>query len=242
MGKIVLIGVFISAVFLGWSAVANIISSPTPSSTPTSKSSPKKQICSRKEPYSIPPEFDRAISLILQRYEQTNVSPGFARAITIKTIRNCLDIQYATSDDELQDAEGVFAFTETGTKDRLQILVSPRYQAKDDLLTATLLSHELAHASLYAFDKDKEFSCFENEADAFREQLGFISTLNYEEIASLTYRYNNRSSPEAVAVIELLLNVRNQPPYEPPSEETAYKKALNYVKTHPFYQKLCAGR
>lgn len=191
--------------------------------------------CSRFEKYSMPDEFDRAIGLIIQRMKQSGYAFGDETAKNINDIRNCLDIQYAQSDDDMQGAEGLFMFYENSTPDRLQIFVSPRYQIKDDLLTAILLSHEITHAYLFATGLNKNISCYENEARAFASQMQFLGTINNEELASITYRYNYRSSQEAISVVDLIVALGTT------SGNDGYQKALNYVKNSPFYQSQCAG-
>lgn len=199
-------------------------------------------ICDRSEPYPIPSEFDRAISLIIQRLQEKNNPIITIRADSIKSIKNCLNIQYASTDGEMKGAEGLFYFSPSSSKEDLKILVSPRYQIKDDLLTAILLSHELTHAYLYTIDGNSFLSCLEDEAQAFRLQLLFMSTLNYEEIASLTYRYNNRTSPESVAALDLPLTVVNYSSVGPSESDHAYNKVLNYVKNSTYYQEQCKNQ
>lgn len=190
--------------------------------------------CNRFEKYSMPEEFDRAVSLIIQRMKQSVYVFGNQTAKDITDIYKCLDIQYAQSDDEMHGAEGLFMFSSNSTADRLQIFVSPRYQIKDDLLTAILLSHEITHAYLFATGTDKVISCYENEATAFSSQMRFLGTLNMEEISSITYRYNNRSSQEVMSVVNLIVSLGSS------YGTDGYQKALNYVENNPFYQKQCS--
>ena len=189
--------------------------------------------CARQEAYTIPQEFERGFSLIIQRLEQSDDIVAVKNSKRFSKIKNCLDIQYASSDNEMYGAEGVFMFSSNSSQDRLKILVSPRYQAKDDLLTAVLLSHEISHAFIFATGSQNNVSCYKNEAIAFREQMRFLINLNMEEIASLTYRYNNNTSEEAVSVINLIVNLRNSP------GDTPEEKSLNYVMNSTFYQKQC---
>ncbi|MEK7597580.1 MAG: hypothetical protein AAB441_02945 [Patescibacteria group bacterium] len=199
-------------------------------------------ICDRNEPYPISSEFDRAISLIIQRLLEQNHPITTSRADSFKSIKNCLNIQYASTDDEMKGTEGLFYFSPSSSKEDLRILVSPRYQIKDDLLTAILLSHELIHAYFYTIDGNLFLSCFEDEAQAFRLQLLFMSTLNNEEIASLTYRYNNRTSPESIAALDLPLTIVNYSSVGPSESDPAYNKILNYVKNNSYYQEQCKNQ
>lgn len=192
--------------------------------------------CERQKPYAIPQEFERGFSLIIQRLGQSNDPVAHKNAQRFSGIKNCLDIQYANSDDEMSGAEGVFMFSKDSSPEKLQVFVSPRYQAKDDLLTAILLSHEISHALIFALGSQDSVPCYKNESIAYREQMRFLSTLNQEEIASITYRYNNRSSEEAVSVINLIVGLNNT--YGATPED----KALNYVKNSTFYQKQCGDK
>ena len=164
---------------------------------------------------------------------QNGNSIAKGRASQFQAMKNCLDIKYAQSDQEISGAEGVFSFSENSSDEQLQILVSPRYQIKDDLLTAALLSHELYHALNFIQDRSNVVTCFDNEAQAFMTEMLFLSSLNEEEGASITYRYNNRTLPEAVGVIDLIVGVHNR------QGANSYEKVMNYVKSILFYQKQC---
>jgi hypothetical protein len=187
-------------------------------------------LCNRKDPYPLAPEFERALSLILQRtQEKTPVVYD-----DIKAIRKCLTISY-TSDANIKGAEGVFQFQPQGTKDKLEILVSNRYSEKDDILTAILLSHELAHAYRFSTGLDKQDTCYENEATAFYAQDSFTRTLNKEEIDSLISRYINKPSNEIRAAIERPITFYLKNKVVP-----TYDDFLNMVKNDPFYRQECS--
>ena len=130
-------------------------------------------------------------------------------------------------------------FSENSTPDRLRIYVSPRYQVKDDLLTAILLSHEFAHALVFAGEFTNQLpsnlrvSCYENEASAFLSQMQFLVTLNDEEKLSIISRSYTGYSQEAISVVNLIVALNTSPGSD------GYQKALNYVKNSPFYQKQC---
>ncbi|HBH12620.1 MAG TPA: hypothetical protein DDX29_05865, partial [Clostridiales bacterium] len=133
--------------------------------------------CIRTEPYSKPPEFDRAISLISQRIEAKWGKDNLK-------INNCYDIQYAS----LDDAEGYFLFDpKNSSMDKLTILVDHSYKYKDDLTTAFLLAHELNHARNYvtSLNNGSEISCFDDEISSFQNQFLFLGTLNEDEQDSI---------------------------------------------------------
>ncbi len=120
----------------------------------------------------------------------------------------------------------------------MNIYVSPRYQSKDDILTAVLLMHELTHAYNYALDLSTgdDLGCFEHEAYAFTAQNLFVGTLNDEERQSLTARMAVGGSNE----LRNVAYVYNQIPKTRGSDY--FEKALNFVKASPAYQEQCRGR
>lgn len=203
------------------------VESTSPTSSPTSKMG-----CSRSKEYPYPEEFKRATSLLRQRLKDSDADWASQFIEAFDLTRNCLDIQYALSEEEMNGAEGMFMFSADSTPNRLEIFVSPRYKVKDDLLTAVLLSHEITHALIFANGQSESTTCFENEAQAFMTEMVFLSTLNDDEIASITYRSNNGYS-EARGVTDLITNVRQM------DGSNSYEKMLNYVKSNEFYQSQC---
>lgn len=191
--------------------------------------------CDRAEEYFYPEEFKRALSLILQRQSQSSLVESAEVSKDYKKIKNCLDIQYASSDKELEGAEGLFAFNEKSTSEQLQIFISPKYKIKDDLLTSILLSHELHHAYLHATGQDQYYTCFENEAEAFAFEVGFFEfDLNKEEQDSIIKRYS--TSQEVTDFLNtresILKNIKS-------NSGSLYEGALPFVKSNPFYQEQC---
>jgi hypothetical protein len=236
MKKIILIIIGIIVIGLVYYAGVRSNSVSLTKTTPTTTNS--SSLCTRTSPYDNPPEFDRALSLITQRFQQTNTPLGIESAKEIESIKNCLDIQYASSDNEMNGAEGLFSFSSKSTKDRLKILVSPRYEIKDDILTAILVSHEIKHAWLFATDRFKILTCYDNEVNAFKFELAFIVSLNKEESSSLIYRYSNTNSSEVEGVINLTMYVGRSSSVGPYSDSID-NKILNYIKSIPAYQKEC---
>lgn len=198
--------------------------------------------CSRTEPYPMNPEFQRAISLIIQRTREEK--SGYLKTISdsMTLIYNCLDIQYASSQEQIGGAEGIFYFYPSSTNDRLQILVSPKYKANDDILTASLLIHELTHATYYAFniynDQVKKISCYQNEADAYMNSFAFLFTLNPQERKSLTSR-----SDYGVEEVKTLFELTGQFFVEDNTSPSGKRiDTLPFVQNNPYYQKQCEGK
>lgn len=192
--------------------------------------------CPRTKPYEMEPEFSRALNLITQRYTNGVNDPEFSDLF--KEIINCVDVKYALNDADIVGAEGLFSFEAGQSNEKLSILVSPRYKAQDDLVTAILLMHEFTHAMNYVvgYGIGKPFDCFEDEAMAFQAEQYFILNLNPEEKRSVIVRLVNNPSPELRDIAYTIQAIDNS------KGASTKEKALNYVKSQPYYQKQCAGR
>jgi hypothetical protein len=211
--------------------------------------------CTKSTPYPRAPEFERAISLIEQRWQQRGgsfyVQPG---------IKNCLDIQY--KDLSGLDTEGYFVFDPSSTVNDLKIYVDNSYQNNDDLLTAVLLAHEIQHANQFFQFKTygQQQSCFDQEVDAFTQETTFIDTLNDQEKNSILARLNSRSEGMLVQTVRLFQVISDSELtcgslYVPSSAlgsinagyttcvQTDLKaKIAKLVTSDPGYQQQCAGR
>lgn len=220
-----------------------------------SGASPK--FCIRDTGYEIPKEFERAISLIVQRLKQSSNKSSTALGKDIEGISNCLNIQYADSEKEMGGAEGLFLFVPAQSLGQYDIIVSPKYSAKDDLLTAVLLAHEITHAldnkqrpdaKFIMIDSTKKYApgekirpkiyqgCYALEASAFSNQNLFISALNQEESNSLVLRAQTNSSLEAYDALITYLGISKF------SGNNYFEKAMSFVKSNPAYRKQCEGR
>jgi len=153
----------------------------------------EKVICSRSEMYPMPAEFQRALSLINERYVQKNDR----NANLYSKMLNCINVQFG---DTISDqAEGYFIFdTQNSTVEKLDIFVDASYTNYDDLTTALLLSHELTHARQFVDEivYGQRLSCVNKEVEAFQQQLLFETYLNAEEQRSITVRaekYDNNN-------------------------------------------------
>jgi predicted nucleic acid-binding Zn ribbon protein len=187
--------------------------------------------CPRDNGYDMEPEFSRALSLITQRLFANNQDLSNLYQEIVK----CVDIKYADINEEMSGADGVFRFIPDQSAERLSILVSPRYQAKDDLITATLLTHEVTHAIGYisGLYSGTPLDCYADEA--FYEQNRFLTSLNAEEKQSVLGRMVLGGSSELVGISDALTRI-------PKMRGSTYKeKALNYVKSNPAYQKQCSN-
>jgi hypothetical protein len=196
--------------------------------------------CSRTEPYPMQPEFQRAISLIIQRFNETDSMRNIGKLMS--SIVNCVDIQYAQTAEEIGGAEGIFYLSPQKSKEKLLILVSPKYKSYDDLLTALLLSHELNHAVTYSYNSfskepDKVKQCYLDEASAYMTQfLFFFHAMNQQERQSLISRgLLDFSSPAADFFRQLEYSAIKD-------ENKVVFDTVQYVYAQPYYQKQCEGK
>jgi hypothetical protein len=189
--------------------------------------------CIRDKPFSLPSEFERALSLITQRFKDSPRAEDQEFGKIFSSVKNCLDIQYAPSEKVMDGAEDLFYFQDDSPTDHLTIQVSPRYKYKDDLTTSLLLVHELYHASLRSHKEDIMYSCFDNEAYAHTIAYSFFFMLNQDEQNSLSTRYFAGTSPELQGYFDT-----NKKILAMPGNDLA-KKFQDYVKSNKYYQNQC---
>lgn|GEM_PF-3088685 len=239
---LVLIGVYLFITSTSSSGNSNkIYVNPTPSGN---------EGCSRTNPYSIPPEFQRALSLMIQRLKSpslftqqstgSSINPEVMKLLSnhgnkIDQIQNCLDIQYSKNDTDMEGANGYFLYTDNQSTDDLKIIVSPKYQATDDLLTSLLLLHEVTHAIQFVDGKitGKPLDCVEKEVIAYQMSFSFFSLLNQEEINSLFARYQKRTSPDVNNYFDTMMGTNKF------KGNDVVEKLRNLIKSEPYYQKQC---
>lgn len=131
--------------------VSQIIKSRTPETIDAWKAKWDNEVsnyCKASVFNSSPPEFQRATSLVLQRFWDGPNTKNLLPAVRVNEA--CLDIQFASSESQMAGADGVFLFSKENSGPKsLKILVSPNYKQQDDLMTAMLLSHELTHVEQF---------------------------------------------------------------------------------------------
>lgn len=198
--------------------------------------------CIRKEMYSMPDEFKRALSLIKQRWTEKTGQPS-----SQFDFFNCVDIQYS----DLNEAEGMFYFSEQESDpNRLVVEVSKSYKQEDDLTTALLLMHETTHVINYieGVKGGKKMSCVEDEVFAFRNQLLLTAGFTKEELNSLNSRLNMGYSSLNNQMKQLwdLLEYRNYArkkcntiDYNDCFFKYFNEKVEGMVRSNPYYQKQC---
>lgn len=215
------------------------ISNPTVkiNQTPTKDSG----LCTRTTPYDNPPELARSLSLVSERWNAPSNAPTGKGSM-----KNCLHLIYKDH-SEMNDAEGFFSFDKNSSPNDIRIYIDSTYKSYDDLLTASLLKHEVIHAIIYymALEGTPPPSCIENEVDAFYSQIVFLTNLNQEEWKSITYRVSQNphlNSTYEMTNYLLLLNGKAQNSCGQNSDCWAsyIKKELGqWVSSNPYYKKQC---
>lgn len=190
----------------------------------------KNQLCSRTIPYSNPPEFTRAISLINQRFLALKLQPGIDEGVI-----NCLDIQYTNASQD--GMEGYFLFDPSSSTEDLKIFVDKSYQNYDDILTAILLAHELRHVQQFLDYKTNGtiISCMDKEVQAFLSEFALVADLNAEERKSLYNRISvNPNLNSAYTGAWQLIQIYNS------NQGKSVKEPItNMVYDSDFYKKEC---
>lgn len=212
--------------------------------------------CTRTSPYKMPPEFERALSLIRQRLKEYVPDSG------IPEYWNCLNIQYTDLKKVGDNAEGVFMVDKSvSNPSNLVIYVDNSYHSYDDLLTAVLLVHEINHAAKHydfvVYGKSLK-SCMNQEVEAFQTQFTFLKTLNPEERNSIFYRIgtiidtgrsaqsmpSKELNPALINLNQMITIFLNAAKYQCNMDQECTEKLTsqgirNMVENSPAYQKQC---
>jgi hypothetical protein len=134
--------------------------------------------CSRTQRLDNSPAFDRALSLINEKYAvwEEGGERNFGSLYFFPSkLTNCIkiveeDVRNST------DAEGYFVFNDDNIEsDYFPIYVDSDYLQTDDLVTALLLVHEITHVRQYldTLNGVQELSCIDNEVEAFDAAYNF---------------------------------------------------------------------
>lgn len=204
--------------------------------------SPPNPRCIRKEMYDMPPEFSRALGLLKQRF----IAKGISKDADFDFYK-CLDIQYSNLND---DVEGLFFYDPSASDiDKQTIYVKNSYMYKDDLLTAYLLSHEITHVknNLSRINYDSTIDCYDDEIDAFVNQMLFLSSLNEGESDSLVARVASREffNDPTIYSISTMIDLSTQASRQCGGVGSCYNNTLtqqiiDMVRNSPYYQEQCS--
>lgn len=183
--KIIKYGIFLLGLIILLSFISGFINGIFSSSKEEKKEEAKSVVCTKKEPYKLSPEFERARSLRIQRMQESGFNVDFSWY-------NCINIVYS----DLEGSEGMFKFDEKSSLDNLTVYVDNSYKSKDDLLTAMLLSHEFTHLNQFIekATKNTSLSCVESEIAAHKAESLLFSTFNMQEKLAIVNRVRNIES------------------------------------------------
>lgn len=175
----------------------------------TNSTEPISVVCTRKERYDNQPQYDRALSLIEQRINESierekqtgpnTILPAFR--YFPPELLNCIYIE----EGDTGEAEGYFVSDNENIRSNyFPIFVSSKYSQTDDLTTAVLLVHEITHVQQYLdrLNSENKYTykikdCLYDEARAFVAQYEFYSNLNVDEVSSVGARmFSNTENPQ----------------------------------------------
>lgn len=236
--EIILVGVILLI------AIGLVVKSRISNPAESVKQNPTKDtgLCRRTTTYDNPPELARSLSLVSERWNAASGAPTGKGSM-----KNCLHLIYKDH-SEMNDAEGFFSFDKNSSPNDIRIYIDSTYKSYDDILSASLLKHEVIHATIYymALEGTPPPSCIENEVDAFYSQLVFLVNLNPEEWKSITYRLAQNphlnSAYEMTNYLLLLNKAGDDKCANDSSCWTTYVKneLTNWVSSNPYYQKECS--
>lgn len=196
------------------------------------------------------PEFERALSLIIQRYQENEPSRNLA--VDLKSMRNCIAIDY---ENTITDSEGYFIFDSTRANlNYLPIYANSKYKKLDDISTALLLAHELTHVVQFVNEKTAKeiINCYQKEIDAFFNQYNFALSLNPEEKRSLTTRISENTiwqvdKNSQIQITKELMDMSYQAQIDCQTNDlnscwrNRFLKSIeNLVRSNPSYIKQCS--
>lgn len=157
-------------------------------------------LCRRIKSYDLHPEFQRAISLLIQRYSNSPHIKEEDKSI-YKNMQNCVYLEYRDFKGAREDQEAWFLPLESNNN-KLVIQVDETYSQMDDLSIAFVLSHELTHAK--QFLQKSTVDNINSEIEAYKNQLIFASQLNTEELISLEQRLSAGSQNTQIQILNEL--------------------------------------
>lgn len=204
--------------------------------------------CLKDAPYKIHPEFERALSIISQRYSFNTSDKDYFESF--RSIRNCLSVEYS----DVDGAEGFFVFDPNLVKqDYLPIFVNNKYKEMDDISIAILLSHELAHVFQFLREASSQdtLSCIEKEVEAFFYQFSLTLRLYKDERQNLAtlidkYYYGVNPNPQIQVtrqLHELSVDASNICGSNSDCwKQTFYENLRTIVRNNPIYQEQCSGK
>lgn len=167
--------------------------------------------CTRTTRLDNKPPYDRALSLIEEKYklwEESGEKPGSWYFFPSKLV-NCIKVIESNVKKET-GAEGQFTFNDSEIKENyFPITVDEEYSYADDPINSLILVHEITHVEQYikSFSKKDNLSCIDKEVEAFYAQLKFYSIQFSETRKSIYYRIENDNNLHTqLKILSILLN------------------------------------
>lgn len=167
--------------------------------------------CNRTARLENEPRYDRALSLIEEKYsawEEWEDRKGLGYFFPSRLV-NCIKI----IEGDIRNSEGLegyFVFNSPEIEeDYFPITVDRNYSSSDTVVTALLLIHEIFHVQQYidSINGNIELSCMDKEAESFYAQLVFYSAQNREDRKSMDLRisYDESLHPQ-LRIINVIKN------------------------------------
>lgn len=171
--------------------------------------------CTRNERLENKPQYDRALSLIQQRIqesieldkEDSDVKTAFNYFPS--QLVNCIYIEEEDLSN-IPGVEGYFTFDSSKIKNNyFTITVDKNYKEADDIVTALLIAHEMEHVQqfLQGSPLSTRNDCLRAEADAFVAQWMLFGNLSMEEMESVNARIERDTSLHAQ--LQMIKNIRS---------------------------------
>lgn len=151
--------------------------------------------CNRTSRLENKPAFDRALSLIEERYkmwEESGENIGSWYFFPSQLV-NCIQIVEEDLNNN-SGLEGYFIFNGEDIKNNyFPIVVDKGYKYSDESVNSLLLVHEITHVHQYlnSLNNNDELSCIDKEVDAFYAQFKFYGIQFSESRKSIDLRIEN---------------------------------------------------
>lgn len=148
--------------------------------------------CNRESRLKNKPVYDRALSIIEERYsawEESGEQIG-SWYFFPSGLLNCIEIIEEDVRNK-QEAEGYFVFNGADIKDNyFPIFVDKDYSNADEATNALLLIHEITHVYQFIkdYNHDDDLSCIDREVEAFYAQWKFYGIQGGEIRKSIDLR------------------------------------------------------
>lgn len=173
----------------------------------------KIESCTRTTRLDNKPYFDRALSLIEEKYkvwEEDGESNYGSYYFFPSQLTNCIKV-IEEDEDEISDTEGYFIFDDKDIKENyFPIHVNQNYRKSDDIINAILLVHEITHVEQYIIEKNGNdaLSCIDKEVDAFYASWNFYKRQYDENRKSVDFRLEH--DEDLHSQLQIINVIKNQ--------------------------------